>query len=83
MARVRSLFDIEVVIEKWQQVIQEVLAGTPVAWDRRVTLQRTDGSGRPSSRLKSAAIGVGTSVLRGYLRYSPFEPGKAWLRKKF
>jgi glycosyltransferase involved in cell wall biosynthesis len=31
MTRVRSRFDIEVVIEKWHTVIQEVLAGTPAA----------------------------------------------------
>lgn len=36
MARVRSRFDIAVVIEKWQEVIREVLAGTPVAEDRPV-----------------------------------------------
>jgi glycosyltransferase involved in cell wall biosynthesis len=33
MARVRSRFDIEVVIEKWHQVIDEILAGHPVAAD--------------------------------------------------
>jgi len=33
MARVRSRFDIEVVIEKWHQVIDEILAGDPVAAD--------------------------------------------------
>jgi hypothetical protein len=31
--RVRSRFDIEVVIEKWHQVIDEILAGDPVAVD--------------------------------------------------
>ena len=61
MARVRSRFDIEVVIEKWHKVIQEALAG---------------------ARPKATTSGIGTSVLRGYLRYSPIEPGKAWLRKK-
>ncbi len=33
MARVRSRFDIEVVIHKWHQVIDEILAGDPVAAD--------------------------------------------------
>lgn len=33
MARVRSRFDIEVVIDKWHQVIDEILAGDPVAAD--------------------------------------------------
>ncbi len=33
MARVRSRFDIEVVIEKWHKVIDEILAGDPVAAD--------------------------------------------------
>jgi glycosyltransferase involved in cell wall biosynthesis len=33
MARVRSRFDIEVVIKKWHQVIDEILAGDPVAVD--------------------------------------------------
>ena len=33
MARVRSRFDIEVVIEKWHKVIDEILAGDPVAVD--------------------------------------------------
>jgi glycosyltransferase involved in cell wall biosynthesis len=42
MARVRSRFDIEVVIEKWQEVIQEILVGTPVAEDRRVTRYGAD-----------------------------------------
>jgi len=82
MARVRSRFDIEVVIEKWQKVIEEVLAGTPVAGDSRVTLHGTVVTSRASSRLKAAAVGIGTSALRGYVRYSPIEPGKAWLRKK-
>jgi glycosyltransferase involved in cell wall biosynthesis len=40
MARVRARFDIEVVIEKWQEVIHEVLAGAPVAEERRVTRHR-------------------------------------------
>lgn len=33
MARVRSRFDIEVVIEKWHKVIDEILASDPVAAD--------------------------------------------------
>ena len=33
MARVRSRFDIEIVIEKWHKVIDEILAGDPVAAD--------------------------------------------------
>jgi len=33
MARVRSRFDIEIVIEKWHRVIDEILAGDPVAGD--------------------------------------------------
>jgi hypothetical protein len=37
MARVRSRFDIEVVIEKWQKVIQEILAGTPATGASRST----------------------------------------------
>jgi glycosyltransferase involved in cell wall biosynthesis len=82
MARVRSRFDIEVVIEKWQKVIEEILANTRVVGNRRVTLQGTDGNRRALSRLQAAVTGAGTSVLRGYVRYSPIEPGKAWLRQK-
>jgi glycosyltransferase involved in cell wall biosynthesis len=67
IARVRSRFDIEVVIERWQSIIQEVLAGSPAAGDSGVTLHGTS---------------VGTSALRGDLRYSPVEAGKAWLRTK-
>jgi glycosyltransferase involved in cell wall biosynthesis len=33
MARVRSRFDIEVVIKRWHKVIDEILAGDPVAGD--------------------------------------------------
>ena len=33
MARVRSRFDVEVVIERWHQVIDEILAGAPVDSD--------------------------------------------------
>jgi hypothetical protein len=33
MARVRSRFDIDVVVEKWRQVIDGILAGDPVAVD--------------------------------------------------
>jgi glycosyltransferase involved in cell wall biosynthesis len=81
MARVRSRFDIEVVIEKWHKTIEAVVAGTPLAGDGRVALHGTGGNRRAISRLQAAATGVGTSVLRAYERYSPIEPGKAWLRK--
>jgi len=82
MARVRSRFDIEIVIEKWQKVIEEILAGNRVAGDSRITLHGTDGNRRAMSRLQAAVAGVGTTVLRGYVRYSPIEPGKSWLRQK-
>jgi hypothetical protein len=82
MARIRSRFDIEVVIEKWHRTIEEILAGIAVAGDGRVTLHGTDGNRRAMSRLQAAVAGVGTTVLRGYVRYSPIEPGKAWLRRK-
>jgi len=82
MARVRSRFDIEVVIEKWHKTIEDTLAGTPVAGNGRVALHRTGGNCRAISRLQAAATGVCSSVLRAYVRHSPIESGKAWLRKK-
>jgi undecaprenol kinase len=46
MARIRSRFDIAVVIEKWHETIADVLAGTRVAGDGRVTLPGADGNRR-------------------------------------
>lgn len=82
MARIRSRFDIEVVIGKWENTIQEILASAPVAPKNRTTTQQRHETGRAGRRRKPATIGVGTAVLKGYLRHSPIEPGKAWLWKK-
>jgi glycosyltransferase involved in cell wall biosynthesis len=54
MARVRSRFDIEVVIEKWHKTIEEILVGTAVAGDSSGTLRGTDGTRRAISRLQAA-----------------------------